>query len=661
MTRFRFFPLVLGCAAGLAHAAAPDAAAFFRDPQISHVQMSPKGGYVAMVNALPNGEAALAVRDSSDPQKVSVVIRSTANERITAVHWINENRIGFTVKNLRVEFDGNYDEMAADRDGANLAHLISGNWQHQAQSLGSNIKSSVLTADYAYYGVAHDGSDDILVEKYSWNNLDMAPDHSRLYRLNTRSRQLRPVLEGPQPEAALTWLTDSRDVSRIVRSRVKGRCIVSYRQDGDTAWSELENGACYENVRFTPLFFDGDDTLYVAAPYKGYSALFRYDLKARKLASEPLVDAPGFDYAGAPEIDHATHRLLGIHLQTDAGASFWFNPQMKADQARVDALLPGRTNILHCGQDCLNAPALLVASASDRQPTEYILYQRAGGKLTSLGSAYPDIDARQMGQRDFHRYTARDGRQIPVYVTQPAGKADGPRPAVVLVHGGPSVRGVYWEWDQEAQFLAARGYLVIQPEFRGSTGYGIDHFRAGWKQWGGTMQDDLTDAAQWAVKQGWADPRRIAIMGASYGGYATLMGLIKNPDTFRCGVEWAGVTDLHLMFTSAQSDASQESLHYSMRTLIGDPDKDAQLFSRNSPAGRAAELKQPLLMAHGAQDRRVPLEHADRFRNAVKAGNPHVESIIYPEEGHGWRHEDDRIDFWNKVDAFLDRYLKHGA
>lgn len=210
-------------------------------------------------------------------------------------------------------------------------------------------------------------------------------------------------------------------------------------------------------------------------------------------------------------------------------------------------------------------------------------------------------------------------------------------------------------------FLASRGYVVIQPEFRGSTGFGPAHFEAGWKQWGGAMQDDLADAAKWAVKQGWADARRVGIMGGSYGGYATLMGLIKDPQIFRAGVEWAGVTDIGMMFTSTESDASEENLGYSMRTLIGDPDDkaDAAMFRRNSPQLRAAELKQPLLMAHGAGDRRVPLAHARSFRDAIKSHNANVTSIIYDDEGHGWRKEKTRIAFWQQVEAFLDKNLKH--
>jgi dienelactone hydrolase len=652
------FLLLLALAGNAGAAPLPPAESFFQDPNLSHVQLSPRGGYVALVNALPDGAAALVVRDTSDLGKLSVIMKATDQEAFTAVHWINENRIGFTIKNLRIEFEGNLDELAADRNGANLAHLISGNWDHQREVTGSSIKARMLTADYAFYDVAHDGSDDILVEKYTWTDNNLNPNHSRLYRLDTRTRQLRATFEGGQPADAKYWLTDARDVPRVVTSVRQGRCIISYRRAADTAWRELENSVCYEDQRFDPEFFDGDDTLYVRASHKDYGALFRYDLKNMKMDPQPFISVPGFDFSGSPEIDSASGKLLGIHLQTDAGTTVWLDPALKAEQAKIDALLPATTNTIHCAQACLAAPVLLVVASSDREPDQYILYTRASGKLLGLGTAYPGIDAAQMGLRDFHHYKARDGREIPAYVTMPAGKATGPLPAVVLVHGGPSVRGAYWDWDQQAQFLASRGYVVIQPEYRGGTGFGAEHFQAGWKQWGGTMQDDLADAALWAVKQGWADPKRIGIIGASYGGYATLMGLIKHPQIFRTGVEWAGVTDIGLMFDAPHSDSSQEWLNYGMRTLIGDPDKDAELFRKNSPLLRAAELKQPLLMAHGLEDVRVPVEHANRFRDAVRKHNAGAELIIYNNEGHGWRHADNRIAFWKRVEAFLDKNLK---
>ncbi|SDH33759.1 MULTISPECIES: S9 family peptidase [unclassified Duganella] len=648
-------PLLFAAIAGSAHAA-PPVQSFFETPQVSHVELSPKGGYVAAVLALPDGGSVLAVRSTDGDAQFQGVFKASADQTIYSVHWINEKRIGITVKNLLIEFQGNLEEVAVDRDGGELTHLITGNWGHRQDSLGSNIRSQKLTADYLYSAATRDGSDDILVEHYSWNNIDIAPDQSRMYRLNTRTRQLRPAVDGTQPPAVKDWMVDTYGQARIVLSQKNGRCIYSYRRAGENEWKELNNSGCYDS-RFVPKFFDGNDTLYVRADYKGYGALYRYDLRTLKMEAEPIVSLPGFDFRGVPVIDYASHRLMGVHLYGDAGTTWWINPQLKAEQAKIDALLPGTTNTIDCADECLQGPVLLVSAASDRQPTTYVLYQRASGKLLALGSTHLDIAAKDMGLRDFHHYRARDGRQIPAYVTLPPGPASGPWPAVVLVHGGPNVRGVFWHWDAEAQFLASRGYVVIQPEFRGSTGYGYDHFKAGLKQWGMSMQDDLADAALWAVKQGWADPKRIGIMGASYGGYATLMGLIKHPQIFRAGVEWAGVTDISLMFNTPYSDASEETLNYSLRTLIGDPEQDAAQFNQYSPLLRAAELKQPLLMAHGLEDLRVPIVHANRFRDAVQAHNKNVEYVTY-DEGHGWRHAASRIDFWTRVEAFLDKNLR---
>ena len=636
---------------------APSVESFFKDPVTRSATLSPQGHYVALVTRMADGKQVLAVRDTSDLKSVTVPLTAPDDNKIVALHWINEQRIGFTLKNYRIEFESNQDEFAVDRDGSNLVHLISGNFKHHQDKLGTNIKDKVLTSDYAFVSTTHDGSDDIIVSRYMWNNIDPYPDSSRLYRLNTRRQTLTDLLPAGQPAHALRWITDADASPRIAIAHAEGHCIDYYRAPGSADWKEIANADCNKRL-YTPLFFDGAGTLYVTAAYKGYSALFRYNVETQTRDKEPMLTVPGFDYHGAPLFDTSSRKLLGIRLDSDAVATVWFDARFKALQKKIDALLPQTNNAISCAADCLNAPAVLVTSASDRQPTEYFIYTLANGAIVGLGGSNPDIKPAQMGLRDFYHYTARDGLSIPVYVTTPPGKAGTAWPTVVLVHGGPSVRGGSWEWSAEAQFLASRGYLVVEPEFRGSAGFGFRHFQAGWRQWGQGMQTDLADAAQWAVQKGWADPKRIGIMGGSYGGYATLMGLIENPEIFRCGVEWAGVTDLNLMFNTSWDDASEELLQYGMRTIIGDPDKDADMFQRYSPLPNAARLTQPLLMAHGAQDRRVPTVHASKFLSAVRNTNAHVESLIYADEAHSWRHEEDSIDFWKHVDAFLDQNLK---
>ncbi|MBL0149896.1 MAG: S9 family peptidase [Ideonella sp.] len=296
-------------------------------------------------------------------------------------------------------------------------------------------------------------------------------------------------------------------------------------------------------------------------------------------------------------------------------------------------------------------------SFADQQPWITQLYHRESGKLLRVGVSHPSIQAKQMGQTDFIRYKARDGLDIPAYITLPAGGAKKHLPLVVLVHGGPFVRGFSWRWDAEVQFLASRGYAVLQPEFRGSTGFGAKHFEAGWRQWGQAMQTDVADGTRWAIAQGIADPNRICIAGASYGGYATLMGLIQNPELFRCGINWVGVTDLNLLLTVQWSDMFDEYRRYGAPRLIGDPVADAAMFKAASPLQNAARITQPLLMAYGAKDRRVPLVHGEKFRDAVLPHNKQVQWVVYPEEGHGWSKAETRIDFWGRVEKFLARNL----
>jgi dipeptidyl aminopeptidase/acylaminoacyl peptidase len=332
---------------------------------------------------------------------------------------------------------------------------------------------------------------------------------------------------------------------------------------------------------------------------------------------------------------------------------------MKALQGRVDAALPGLVNTISVAARAETA-WVLVDSYSDRVPHTWNLFNTETGKLNRVGESYPAIEPARMGSQEALRYKARDGLEIPALLTLPNGGARKNLPLVVLVHGGPYVRGGEWGWDPQAQFLASRGYAVLEPEFRGSTGFGSAHFRAGWKQWGLKMQDDIADGARWAIAQGIADPKRICIAGASYGGYATLMGLINDPELFQCGVGWVGVTDISLLYTghwSFRSDLQGSWKEYGMPELIGDIKEDAAQFKATSPIQQAARIRQPLLLAYGGSDQRVPVYHGRKFYDAVKATNQNVEMVVYDEEGHGWSLPKNRIDFWRRVEQFLDKHI----
>jgi len=243
-------------------------------------------------------------------------------------------------------------------------------------------------------------------------------------------------------------------------------------------------------------------------------------------------------------------------------------------------------------------------------------------------------------------------------VTRLPGPVDKPRPAVVVVHGGPFLRGASWAWRAEAQFLASRGYVVIEPEFRGSTGWGDAHYRAGWKQWGGTMIDDITDALRHVVNAGIADPKRVCVMGSSYGGYATLMSLVKEPDLYRCGIAHAAVTDLRHRFEIPWSDLDLLGRRVVLPLTMGDLHDDAAMFVTQSPLEQVQRIKAPVLLLHGDDDLRVPVQNGERMRDALKKAGKQVEWVLYPDEGHGFSRPANELDYWRRVETFLSRHLQ---
>ena len=256
------------------------------------------------------------------------------------------------------------------------------------------------------------------------------------------------------------------------------------------------------------------------------------------------------------------------------------------------------------------------------------------------------------------RYPARDGLEIPAYLTLPPTGSGKNLPLVVVVHGGPWVDGDTWGFDPEAQFLATRGYAVLQPNFRGTTRYGWKHFASSFGQWGLSMQDDVTDGVKWAVEHGIADPKRVCIYGASYGGYATMMGLAKDPDLYKCGINYVGVTDVSLFLTATWADYAQSDfIKYAVKEMVGDAAKDAERLKATSPVEQAARIKAPVLMAYGAVDFRVPIEHGTRMRAAMERNGAKPIWMVAEGEGHGFREMKNQKMFYEAMEKFLAEHI----
>ncbi len=614
----------------------PGVELFFKNGDISDVSISPSGKYLAVNIRGKSGRMVLGIAETANIAKVNIIVKNDDIDVVSA-SWLTDDRLMFSISN-RLDLDDR-------RNGSN--YVINRDGSNQSQSIKHWI-----------WDAMDDGTEDLLVAKPTWKNTDGSLKSVQLFRLDTKKNRTTELLKGLQPKDVTSWLIDKDKEPRFAFAGEGDATVVHYRAPGSNDWVEISRFKFFDPAEISPAFIDGSGQAYVSKQdADGFAALYTYDPVKRQVGSQPLLTTPGFDANAGPILEYKTKRLLGIRYETDAENVVWYDPVLKEIQKTFDENFPGTINQLNCRGDPANY-ACVVFSYSDQNPGQYYLFRPASNELASIGALRPKVVPEQMATNSFYRYAARDGLQIPVYVTMPPGKASGPRPAVVLVHGGPNVRGGNWGWDPSAQFLASRGYVVIEPEFRGSTGFGRKHFEAGWKKWGLEMQDDITDVTNWAISKGWIDKNRVAIAGASYGGYATLMGLIKTPELFRCGINWVGVTDIDLLFTVTWSDISENAKTYASKVVIGDPDKDAERFKATSPLAQNERLKKPLLMAYGASDVRVPLVHGTKFRDAVMKHNSNVEWVAYDKEGHGWRLEKNNYDWWTRVENFLEKHMK---
>jgi dipeptidyl aminopeptidase/acylaminoacyl peptidase len=641
-------------------AARPPIADFFSNPEFSGALLSPSGKYLAVRMGRQGQRDALAVITLADNSVKGVGSFSDAD--IGRFDWVNDERLVFTATDRTVgQGDARYAPglYAANRDGSKFIQLASRAGKPFITVGGGTAIHSRELLPWNTYLLGQRNSQDSEYVYVTHRIMDRPGqlDHVDLQRLNTLNGRYTSF---GRPGDSVSWLLDNNGEPRLTTTVDKGVSTIYYRDPADEQkWRKLVDYSTYTGGKgsFSPLAFGPDGTLYVVSHAgKDKSAVYTFNFATNKISDQPVVVLDGYDFRG--KLIFGKNKVLGVRRITDALDTTWLDDGMKAMQAKIDEMLPNTINLLTLPTRP-ESPWVLVESYSDRSPPRILLYNSDTQKLNLVGGSHPHIDPNHMGQESLVHYKARDGLDIPAWLTLPKGGGKN-LPLVVLVHGGPYLRGSIWGWDPEVQFLASRGYAVLQPEFRGSTGFGAKHFRAGWKQWGLKMQDDIADGARWAVAQGTADAGRICIAGASYGGYATLMGLINDPGLYKCGIDWAGVTDINLLydghwnFTSDLPDAWKQ---YGMPTLVGDQVKDAEQLKATSPLLQAARIKQPLLLAYGGADMRVPLPHGTKFYQAVKQGNPNVEWIEYEEEGHGWALPKNRIDFWGRVEKFLDKNI----
>jgi dipeptidyl aminopeptidase/acylaminoacyl peptidase len=346
-----------------------------------------------------------------------------------------------------------------------------------------------------------------------------------------------------------------------------------------------------------------------------------------------------------------TRQLLGVGIDAGVFEWGWLDPSVKDDLDGIAKLGPGRVFVSSTDRDDkLWTVGITPANGSPR----LWLWDRVAKKGSLLYEMMPKVSAYPLPATQSITIPARDGLPLHSYLTVPLGVEPKNLPMVLFVHGGPHARDKL-RFDPWVQLLANRGYVVLQPNFRASTGFGKKFTHAGDKQWGLAMQDDLLDAVSWAVKQGIADPKRIAIFGGSYGGYATLAGLAFTPDVFRCGVDMFGPSNLLTLIAAAPP--YWKPLLVILYTRLGNPETDRELLMKASPLNSAAKIKAPLLIGQGGNDPRVKPAESEQILAAIEKNHGRAIYAFYPDEGHGFARAENNVDFLARTERFLAEYL----
>jgi dipeptidyl aminopeptidase/acylaminoacyl peptidase len=594
---------------------------FFRNPESTAYQLSPDGKHFAFL-APYQKRMNIHVR----PMDSEEVIRITSVEDrdIGGFVWVNNTRIIYVR-----DFGGdeNFHILASSIDGSNDVDLTP----------FDGVRAQMIDA-------LEQDENHVMVGLNKRNPQIFDP-----YRLNIHSGELEMVAENPGN--ITSWMTDHDGKLRIAISTDGVNSSILYRKSEADEFEVVLTTDFRETL--SPLFFTFDNQHVYAVSNLGRDkmAIVKYDLanhqELEELFAHPQVDVEQLHYSKKyktlSSISYTTWKRQ-LHFLDDNRAKL---------QQRLAKDLEGEIVIVSQNKA---EDILLIRTYSDRSLGAYYLYQLATDELTKITDVSPWLDKYELAEMKPVQYQSRDGWTIHGYLTLPVGVAAKDLPVVVNPHGGPWVRD-NWGFNPEVQFLANRGYAVLQMNYRSSTGYGRAFWEAGFKKWGLEMQDDITDGVNWLISQGIANKDRVAIYGGSYGGYATLAGITLTPEVYACAIDYVGVSNLFTFMNTIPP--YWEPYRAMLHEMVGNPDdaEDKKRMEATSPVYHVNNIKAPLLIAQGAKDPRVAQAESDQMVAALQANGIDVEYILKENEGHGFRNEENRFEFYEAMERFLNKYL----
>ncbi|MBE2215937.1 MAG: S9 family peptidase [Opitutaceae bacterium] len=634
-------------------------AEFARQPEMMRVALSPDGRRIAFLrefNSLP--VLHVLDLDTDKTARIDIGDASWANgapREVRAFTWLNDRRLLVTAT---VWDDSMFTIIAVDAAGGPFVPIAGGD------SLVPGVFSHAFRSEVLHRFDDKEGT--ILMpgrvsgQNFATNNLDVL-------HVNTTTGHSRVAVKNPGEVAA--WGVDGAGHVRaglLSHGDLKG---VVYREDEKAKWRTVLPLAARDDMR--PLGFDAanDGILMIASTPAQRWAIFRLDPKSGEMG-EPLIADDVYDIIpdrAVPSVDGAPlsapifsprrDALLGVRYVTDAPRVRWFDAKFAGYQKAMDRTRADLINLMIGASRDMTR--LLWFGFSDRNPGEYFILDTEKRSIAPIGGRMPWVKPAAMAPMHAITYQARDGTRIHGYLTVPTGHAPKGLPLVVMPHGGPWVRDV-WGFEPFVQALANRGYGVLQMNYRGSPGYGIESFRAARRQIGKAIQDDIEDATRWAIDAGVADAQRIAIVGASYGGYSTLFGLAKSPGLYRCGVAIAAVTDWPEIFDERKGDPQFANATRYWRREIGDPRTDAEFLRSISPIHFASEITSPLCLIHGVEDKIVPVAQAKAMVQALESAGRPPRVVYVKDAGHALSNEAIRLEVFETTVRFLEEHLGAG-
>lgn len=631
---------------------------FARLPLLSQVTISPNGRQIA---ALMNveGRTLLISRATEGGKPRGLLTTDNKEFHFNWIHWVNDERVLASLRFAsRRDFVGTTETrlLSVKADGSGVLNLV------RNDPLPGSMNGTVLTQQF------QDRVIDWLPQDGQHILLQLSEPGSALpgvYKVNVETGQRRMV-KAPE-RYVYWWMTDGQGRVRVGVRLEDGVYQVRVADVEGKNWRVLWTFGRFKDEVW-PIGFGRDPhELYVRADHDGRMAIFSVRLDQPELPRTLRLAHPKLDVDGRLMRSPVSGEVLGVlrggdedgNVSEESRAEFW-DPAWRAQARAIDQGLPRRENLLldMTGDE----QRYVVHSSGNGVPGEFYVGDRKTGELALLGAAYPEFDvgAPLVGK---HAVTikARDGLTLNAYLTLPQGRSPGdggpPLPMVLFPHGGPQARDDAG-FDPWTEFLADRGYLVLQVNFRGSDGYGHQFKTAGLKRWGLEMQDDLSDGVAWAIAQQLADPARVCIVGASYGGYAALMGAVKTPELYRCVVSFAGVSDLpDLISHESQYIGGREA----MERMVGRVWGDRERLRATSPARHAERIRAPVLLVHGTVDRSVPVEQSADMARALKRAGKAYRYIEQEGGDHHLSRYEHRLEFFKALELFLDQSLKAPA